>query len=110
MLSGKSTDGAWRMTGLFKNHQWRITDYGIESVVDHNPDHFAPNYFIEASRLSELDWPEHMAEKTWVDIEAFIEAYDKALDLHQGKYSGAVSKAQRASIFDDARRHAQESR
>jgi hypothetical protein len=53
----------------------------------------APTYEISASRLAEstrdgsyYDWPVHMAEKTWVQSEQFIEAYTKALELLAGKY------------------------
>jgi hypothetical protein len=31
-----------------------------------------------------------MAQKSWVDIEAFIEAFGAALRLHAGKYQGQV--------------------
>ena len=62
----------------FKNGQWAVTDYGMETVPPEAP------YEFEASRLLEVtdrpkgkfyDWPVHLAEKTWVDIEAFIEAF-----------------------------------
>jgi hypothetical protein len=93
------------MPDLFANRQWRVTDYGIESV--HPP---APDYFVEKSRLSELDWPEHMAEKTWVDIEAFIEAYEKALELHKGQYSGTITPEKLTASIKEARRVAREDR
>jgi hypothetical protein len=31
------------------------------------------------------DWPPHMAEKTWVDLEAFLEASGHALRRHRPK-------------------------
>jgi hypothetical protein len=77
----------------FENHQWSVTDYGVESVKP------APEYHFEANRLLETgsagreemyDWPIHMADKTWVDIEAFIEAFIRAIDIHKGKYKGEV--------------------
>ena len=49
------------------------------------------------------DWPLHMAEKTWVDIEAFIEAFTKALELHAGKYEGAVDPAKFTASITKAR-------
>jgi len=73
--------------GLYQNHQWAVTDDGIESVEP------APTYYIAASRLTEMggagehvlyDWPVLMAEKTWVDIAAFIQAFEKALEIHAG--------------------------
>ena len=45
----------------------------------------APTYELSAERFLETnmtefyDWPVHMAEKNWIDIEAFIEAFAKAL-------------------------------
>jgi hypothetical protein len=57
--------------------------------------------------MSCYDWPVHMAEKTWVQSEQFIEAYNKALELLAGKYEPAAdpvkldlncSKSSRTSI------------
>ena len=73
----------------FKNHQWEVNEDGLDSCGD------APHYEVDAKRLSETtdrlgilyyNWPVHMAEKIWVDIEAFIEAFTKALDIHKGVY------------------------
>ena len=40
-------------------------------------------YYIEARRLSEPHWICHMAEKIWVDINDFIEAYLLACHIHR---------------------------
>jgi hypothetical protein len=70
-----------------KNHQWEVTQFGIESVRP------APEYPILKSRLTETtergratyyDWPIHLADKSWVDIEAFLEAFADALSTHAG--------------------------
>lgn len=75
----------------FSNAQWAVTGYGIECLEDPYP--------IEARRLLETghrqgitcyDWPVHMAEKCWVDVQAFHEAFVRALDLHKGAYPGRV--------------------
>jgi hypothetical protein len=59
---------------FWKGHQWMVTQYGLEAIeVD---------YPIEANRLNENDWLQHMAEKTWIDLEEFIVAYALALVLH----------------------------
>ena len=77
------------MSDLYRNHQWRVTKHGMESIKP------APTYEFEAKRLSETtdrsgaiyyDWPIHMAEKNWVDLDAFIDAFSRALDLHAGRY------------------------
>lgn len=79
----------------FKNHQWSVTDYGVEAVKP------APYYHFDKSRLLETgnrgdesyyDWPLQLAEKTWVDIEAFLEAFVKALELHAGSFLGKVDE------------------
>jgi len=72
----------------FKNRQWAVTGYGIESLPP------GSGYWIEANRLAEKEigasdcynWPPHMARQSWVDIELFLEAFAKALDVHAGKY------------------------
>ena len=57
---------------LYENNQWRVTASGMESVKP------APTYELSANRLLEerdgyYNWPVHMAEKAWLDIETFIE-------------------------------------
>jgi hypothetical protein len=87
---------------MFENWQWRVTDYGIEAIRGAQSDSIegvTPTYEIEAKRLLETtergneelyDWLVHMAEKTWVDIAAFTEAFEKALAIHADKYEGQV--------------------
>jgi hypothetical protein len=96
-------------TVLFENHQWQVTDYGMESAKP------APTYHFEGRRLLETqgagmgemyDWPVHMAEKTWVDVEAFIEAFTQALKLHSDKIGKVNDDMLRASLAK-ARREAQ---
>jgi hypothetical protein len=98
------------MSDLFVNDQWRVTDYGIEAVYPPAPQRrgkfergerpsAAPGYYhIAKARLSELDWLEHMAEKPWVNIEAFIEAYEKALEIHKGQYTATITDAQLSDL------------
>lgn len=78
------------MPTFFSNQQWDVTDYGIETRQG------SPIYEIAKSRLTETrdgirgreyNWPPHMAEKEWVNIEAFIEAFTQALILHAGAYT-----------------------
>jgi len=99
------------MATVFENHQWEVTDYGVESKRP------APTYNFEAARLLETadhghgpmyDWPVHMAEKTWVDIEAFIEAFEQALAIHKGKYDGKADPEMMSESLRVARRYARE--
>ncbi|MGO6738028.1 hypothetical protein ACC732_26425 [Rhizobium ruizarguesonis] len=75
------------MTEYFRNHQWAVTDYGLESVVPGAP----YEYNISAGTLlgtgsagagEFYDWPLQMFGKTWVDKDAFVEAFNKALEAH----------------------------
>jgi hypothetical protein len=94
---------------LFKNAQWAVTDYGMETIEDG----YTPLYHIEESRLTEVssrrngafyNWPVHMAKKTWVDIEAFIEAFSKALELQIGRHSREVDQGILKASIVEARR------
>jgi len=97
------------VAALYENHQWAVTEDGIESI---KPETIYP---IEAHRLLErhgvgggkfYDWPVHMAKKTWVDLEAFIEAFRTALRLHAGKYQGQVDPDILEASVSEARREA----
>lgn len=72
----------------FRNDQWVVNDDGLQSVTPGAP----YEYYIAAERLLEkagagqgkfYDWPVHVCGKTWVDKPAFIEAYRKAVEVHQ---------------------------
>jgi hypothetical protein len=91
---------------LFQNRQWSVTDYGLECVQR------SWEYWIAARRLltttgsghgTLYDWPVHLALKKWVDIEAFIEAFEKALELHERKYEGPVDFSMLGRSIDAAR-------
>lgn len=63
----------------FSNQQWAVTSFGVESVDN-------VRYHFEMRRVAEmrggtdlLDWPLHMAEKDWVDMALFEEAFRFAL-------------------------------
>jgi hypothetical protein len=93
---------------LWTNHQWAVTTYGLECLTE--------NYAIEKKRLAELrpestdlsDWPMHMAEKSWVNLYAFIEAFAKAFDFHKpaGREAinwdktAAAARRIRSSMYD----------
>src|SRR3954447_26621724 len=82
---------------FFKNAQWVVTEWGLEAARPGAP----CEYFIPAHRLLErggighgvlYDWPLHLAEKTWINVDAFNEAFAEALKHHKGKYRGDVDK------------------
>ncbi len=97
-----------RMIDFLENHQWRITRDGVEKITDG-----ADNYLIEAERLlmtggigghEFYDWPLHMAQKDWVDLDAFEAIFRYALVVHAGTYPGVVDQAKLSASFDEARR------
>ena len=90
---------------LFKNHQWEVTKYGLEARKPEAP------YEIKASRLVEAttrangefyDWPVHMAEKNWVDLNAFVEAFQEAIRAHSGRYSPPVDHTKLDASVNEA--------
>ncbi len=92
---------------MFKNFQWAVTKSGMATV---KPE---ARYECHAKRLTETtdrmngtfyDWPVHMAEKTWVDVEAFNEAFEQALEFHKGRYSPPVDRKMLEASFKEARR------
>lgn len=78
---------------LFENAQWEVTDWGMgtrkpETKYDIPAERFLEDTERDGQKL--YDWPIHMAQKPWVDIELFIEAFKMALEIHKDKYAGAV--------------------
>jgi hypothetical protein len=63
---------------VYRNRQWVVSDKGILSVTGVNGSY---EYWIQKGRLKE-NWPEHMSEKRWVNVDAFIEAYLVACVAH----------------------------
>ena len=61
---------------------WKITKWGLEHAT-------FPPYEIHRARLWE-DWPEHMKEKNWINLNIFIEALDVAKNIHGGKKHGKL--------------------
>jgi DNA-binding transcriptional ArsR family regulator len=64
------------------NEQWAVVEGGISCLVQ--------DYSVAKSQLTELResekgiamWPLQLAEKSWVNVEAFIQAFDSALNVH----------------------------
>ncbi len=89
----------------FKNHQWQVTRDGIESI-DSDP------YYVDIERLIDMrkhgngfiyDLPSHMAEKQWVDLEAFIEAWLEAISTHARRLSVPFDEKLLADSLHNAR-------
>ncbi|HEY2245808.1 MAG TPA: hypothetical protein VGH70_00025 [Bradyrhizobium sp.] len=71
------------MDVVFRNKQWQVTEYGLESVNEIIGSRIPCNLLLKI-RDSELlyEWLLHMAEKTWVDFAAFEQAFRVAIDWH----------------------------
>jgi hypothetical protein len=70
-------------TVFWQGRQWAVTKYGVEARDG--------TYSIAADRIAEglytapYAWPEHMAEKGWVDVADFNTAWLVAIALHGAK-------------------------
>jgi len=101
---------------ILVNWQWAVTEVGLEAIegaTSPSINGLTPRYFFNAERLLETtergkstfyDWPVHMAEKTWVDVDAFNEAFEKALEYHQEQYPDAVNPTMLEASFREAHR------
>jgi hypothetical protein len=94
-MTAFSFDPGWDQQDLYRNHnellegevvlwrnaQWRVTNYYLEAMA--RPELVGPPYFIEISAIEfDLALRDHVCQKNWVDQGLFIEAYDKARELH----------------------------
>ena len=87
------------------NWQWAITDRALEAAGNATSDRvvgITSEYTIDLDRLLETadrgggtcyDWPAHMAEKEWVDIDAFNEAFVQAIRYQFGEEMKGVDRA-----------------
>jgi hypothetical protein len=96
-----------KMTDFYENHQWKVTEEGLESIGQQSEN------FIEAKRLGQLtdrkdsryyEWPLHFAEKTWVDIEAFLVVFCKALEIHRAEIDPPINLELLSESSAEARR------
>lgn len=53
---------------------WCVTAKGIECLYT--------EYTIEKDQLKSQDWPEHLSEKSWVNMRDFNQCYYAALQYH----------------------------
>lgn len=66
---------------LWRNSQWRVTNMFLEAKAE--PHKMGPPYYIDLASIQfDLHLVDHVCTKAWVDHVLFIEAYDKARELH----------------------------
>ncbi|MEO7859012.1 MAG: hypothetical protein ABIU05_01000 [Nitrospirales bacterium] len=87
-------------------NQWKVSEDGLEVAGE------PFEYFIEMAKISRLterngiqyyEWPLHMAIKQWVDIEAFLTAFEKALEALEDKEGAPINQKALANSFSKAR-------
>lgn len=95
---------------IYQNQQWAVNGDGLATV----PPRY--EYFIDGNRLLETRehqqktlyfWPLQLAEKTWIDIDAFEIAFLWALLANRGKYKGDVDVERLKESFVVARQMAE---
>jgi hypothetical protein len=94
-------------TRIWANDHWEVADDGMTALGP-------VNCFIPLDRLCELrpgkeakgvaSWPLQIAEKSWADLESFLEAYRYALDQLKPKGVEAVDLQLSASLARDIER------
>lgn len=92
---------------LYENNQWQVTNSWVETKRPEAPYHFAVTRLAETTERSGriyYDWPLHLAEKEWVDLEAFIEAFSQAMKLCAGKYSPPLDQEMLEASIQYARK------
>jgi len=112
-MSDEDESGEPASKVLYQNHQWAVTDYGVESVKPERKYHFSADRLLEEAGAGMgvlYFWPVHMAEKPWVDTKAFNDAFTKAIELHAGRYKGTVDRAKLAASIAKSRDEAEAAR
>jgi hypothetical protein len=90
---------------LWTGREWAVTAYGIEA----RDGRYAIDKRYLAEQHGSWSWPMHMAEKGWVDLEDFIEAWLVALEKHRAEMAPediarAIRKALRCAGLTMAQR------
>ena len=81
---------------ILQNHQWAVDSDGVTTVGDNVKYEFSAHQLSETRKGIKCvyyKWPLQLAEKTWIDIEAFIEMFERALTIHAGKYKPPFDRA-----------------
>jgi hypothetical protein len=92
---------------IWANDHWEVADDGMAALGP-------VEYFIPLDRLCELrpgkeargvaSWPLQIAEKSWAELEPFLEAYQYALEHLKPKGVDAIDLQLSASLARDIKR------
>jgi hypothetical protein len=72
---------------LFDNGQWAVTVFGLE-FLSHLQERYeryaipADDLLIRYNRLPVYMWPVKVANESWIEFDAFEEAFRKAVEVH----------------------------
>jgi hypothetical protein len=84
----------------------QIDEHGIRTIGG------APEYLIEAEALlmttiryaeTYYDWPLYMADKSWIDFEAFCEAFERAVIVLADRLQSFVDRRMLNTSFEKGR-------
>ncbi len=73
---------------FWQNGQWAVTSAGLERVgrTSRDPEPIRPERLAELYLFHEkfgiARWPVEFGDSDWVDPDAFMEAFERALELH----------------------------
>jgi len=78
---------------LWDNGRWAVTEFGLEPLYSKEPERYEA-YVIPAVHLLDTRgfvapfyfWPVQVAAQAWFDLDAFEEAFKKALAIHSRRY------------------------
>jgi hypothetical protein len=71
------------MAPFWTGRQWKVTRQGLVTTRG-NFHYFIPKReILKGLQGIGRPWPPHMAEKTWVDIDDFCEAWLRALEAYE---------------------------
>jgi len=68
---------------MYKNDQWEVTNYGLESVTPGAPYVYQiPKETLLKIENGSYGWVVHLAEKTWIKYPLFVDAFEEAANYH----------------------------
>ena len=95
----------------FQNEQWKVTRTGIDCRTFYYTNGAPYHLLIDALGKRHHSILQHMAEKLWVDLPLFIEAFREALKVHRVHPAWDAASLERAcaeALEDNADMHRRE--
>ncbi|MDB5433513.1 MAG: hypothetical protein JWP35_4629 [Caulobacter sp.] len=67
---------------IWRGRQWAVTDHGLETLGEPYHYHLEKGQLVQRWDDGSLGLPQHLMEKTWLDVDDFLTAYLVALAVH----------------------------